>query len=129
MDHTVIHFEIPANDTVKIIKFYSALFGWKIEKLPTMEYYSVTTMPMDEKGNPLRPGVNGGIYKKEQPQQQAVNYIWVESVEEYSKKVTALGGQIIVPKMEVQGMGWFALGKDLEGNVFGIFETLPMPEP
>ncbi|HEY9757739.1 MAG TPA: VOC family protein [Oculatellaceae cyanobacterium] len=126
VDHTIIHFEIPANDVEKVKKFYSDLFGWKIEKLPTMEYYSVTTVPMDEKGNLLRPGVNGGLYKREQAMQQPVNYIYVESVDEYSQKVTSLGGKIVVPKMEVQGMGWFALAQDPEGNTFGIFEVKPM---
>jgi uncharacterized protein len=93
LDHTILHFEIPANDVEKIKKFYSELFGWKIEKLGNMEYYSITTVPMDEKGNLLRPGVNGGLYKKEQSQQQPVNYIYVESVDEYSKKVVSLGGK------------------------------------
>ena len=127
LDHTVIHFEIPATDIQKAVKFYTELFGWKIEKTPSMEYYLVTTVPMDEKGNLLRPGVNGGLYKKEQPQQQAVNYIYVESVEEYSKKVTDLGGQIVVAKTEIPSMGWFAVAKDPDGNVFGLFEVLPMP--
>lgn len=126
MDHTIIHFEIPANNVEKIKKFYSNLFDWKIEKLGNMEYYAITTVPMDEKGNLLRPGVNGGLYKKEQPQQAPVNYIYVESVDEYSKKVTDLGGKIVVPKMEVTGMGWFALAQDPEGNTFGIFEVKPM---
>jgi predicted enzyme related to lactoylglutathione lyase len=34
MDHTVVHFEIPANDTEKLRKFYSGVFGWKIERFP-----------------------------------------------------------------------------------------------
>jgi len=126
LDHTVIHFEIPPNDVEKIKTFYTSLFGWKIEKVPGgMEYYVITTVPVDEKGNLLRPGVNGGLYKKDQPQQQPVNYIYVESVDEYSKKVESLGGKIVVPKTEVQGMGWFALAQDPEGNTFGIFEILP----
>lgn len=126
MDHTVIHFEIPARDIEKESKFYSELFGWKIDKLGDMEYYSITTVPMDEKGNLLRPGVNGGLYKKDQPQQMPINYIYVESVDEYSKKVTALGGQIVVPKTEIPKMGWFAVAVDPEGNTFGLFEVLPM---
>jgi len=126
LDHTIIHFEIPANYVEKIKTFYTSLFGWKIEKVPGgMEYYVITTVPVDEKGNLLRPGVNGGLYKKDQPQQQPVNYIYVESVDEYSKKVESLGGKIVVPKTEVQGMGWFALAQDPEGNTFGIFEILP----
>jgi uncharacterized protein len=126
LDHTIIHFEIPASDVEKVKKFYVDLFGWKIEKTPNMEYYMVETVPMDEKGNLLRPGLNGGLYKRDSPQQQALNYINVESVEEYSKKVTDLGGQIVVKKTEIPGMGWFAIAVDPEGNVFGLFETLPM---
>jgi uncharacterized protein len=126
LDHTIIHFEIPANDVEKVKKFYSDVFGWKIEKLPDMEYYSITTVPVDEKGNVIRPGVNGGLYKREQPIQQPVNYIWVESVEEYSKKIVAMGGKVVVPKMEIPGMGWFALGQDPECNTFGVFEVKPM---
>jgi len=126
MDHTIIHFEIPANDIEKMRKFYSEIFGWKIEKLPNMEYYSVTTVPMDEKGNLMGPGVNGGLYKKEQPQQQPINYVYVESVDVYSKKIADSGGKILVAKTEIPGMGWFAVAQDPEGNVFGIFEVLPM---
>jgi uncharacterized protein len=126
VDHTIIHFEIPADNVEKIKKFYVDLFGWKITKLPDMEYYSIETVPMDEKGNLQRPGVNGGLYKRDQPQQQALNYVYVESVDEYGKKVAALGGQIIMPKTEIPKMGWFALAKDPEGNVFGIFEVIPM---
>jgi predicted enzyme related to lactoylglutathione lyase len=127
MNHTIIHFEIPANDVEKVKKFYVDLFGWKITKLPgEMEYYSIETVPMDEKGNLKEPGVNGGLYKKETPEQHPLNYVYVESVDEYSKKVEALGGQILVSKTEVPGMGWFAVAKDPEDNVFGIFEVLPM---
>lgn len=128
MDHTIVHFEIPANDVEKLKKFYTDLFGWKMEKMFGMEYYGVSTVPMDEKGNLIRPGVNGGLYKKNKTEQQSVNYIGVESVDEYSKKVTDLGGQIVIPKTEVQGVGWFALALDPEGNHFGIFESLPMPQ-
>jgi predicted enzyme related to lactoylglutathione lyase len=128
MDHTIIHFEIPANNIEKLGKFYTELFGWKIEKTPAMEYYTLSTVPIDEKGNPIRPRVNGGLYKKQMPEQQPVNYISVESVDEYSKKVTALGGQIIVQKMEIPSIGWFALALDPEGNIFGLFESQPMPQ-
>lgn len=128
MDHTIVHFEIPAKDVDKLKKFYSDLFGWKIEKTEIMEYWSVFTVPVDDKGMPIRPGLNGGMYKKEKPEQQTVNYVGVESVDEYSKKVVALGGQIIVPKMEIPKIGWFALAVDPDGNQFGIFESLPMPQ-
>ncbi len=125
VDHTIVHFEIPADDVEKLKKFYSNLFGWKIEKMPgPMEYWGVETVPVDKKGVPLRPGVNGGMMKKQNPQHKAVNYIAVESVDEYVKKITSLGGKVIVPKTEIPGMGWYALALDPEGNQFGIFQNM-----
>ena len=42
---------------------------------------------------------------------------------ESSEKVVKLGGQIVVPKMEIPGMGWWALALDPEGNQIGLFEV------
>ena len=124
-DHTIIHFEIPADDVEKLRKFYSDLFGWKIERTPgPMEYFMIETVPVDEKGMPLRPGVNGGMLKRQNPQHRPVNYIAVESVDNYIAKIEQLGGKIIVPKMEVPGIGWWAFALDPEGNQFAIMETL-----
>jgi uncharacterized protein len=125
MDHTIVHFEIPADNVEKMKKFYSELFGWKIERLlgPT-DYWSVLTVPIDDKGMPTNPGVNGGMMKRQMKDQKPVNYISVESVDGYSKKVVALGGQIVVPKMEIPGMGWWAMALDPEGNQIGLFEVI-----
>jgi predicted enzyme related to lactoylglutathione lyase len=125
LDHTVVHFEIPADDVEKLRKFYSELFGWKIEKMPgPVEYYGIETVPVDAKGMPERPGVNGGMMKKQYPDHKPVNYITVESVDEYVKKIEVLGGRVIVPKMEVPGIGWWALALDPEGNQFAILQSV-----
>jgi uncharacterized protein len=34
LDHTVVHFEIPADDIEKLRNFYQRLFGWKFAKYP-----------------------------------------------------------------------------------------------
>jgi len=125
MDHTVVHFEIPAGDVEKLRKFYSELFGWKIEKTPgPVEYWSIETVPVDAKGEPIRQGVNGGMMKKQNPEHKPVNYVLVESVDEYATKIGALGGKVIVPKMEVPGIGWWALALDPEGNQFAILQPM-----
>ena len=123
VDHTIVHFEIPADDIEKLRKFYSKLFGWKIEKMQGFtEYWNVGTVPVDDKGMLLRPGVNGGMMKKQNPEHKPVNYIAVESVDEYSKKIEELGGKITEPKQEIPGIGWWAFALDPEGNLFGIFQ-------
>ena len=130
LDHTIVHFEIPADDIEKLKKFYMDLFGWTMNRYPgPTTYYMIGTVPVDEKTMmPLRPGVNGGMYEKKNASSRELaiplNYISVESVEEYSKKVMALGGKILVPKMEIPTIGWWALAEDPEGNRFGMLEYM-----
>jgi len=98
----IVHFDIPADDIERAKKFYSDLFGWKIEKWSEsgtgdMEYWMVTTI--DDKGNK---GIDGGIMKRQNPQHQITNSIDVNSVDEYSSKIQQLGGKIVYPKMATQ---------------------------
>jgi uncharacterized protein len=130
LDHTIVHFEIPAVDIEKMRKFYSDLFGWTMNKYPgPTAYYLIGTVPVDEKTMmPIRPGVNGGLYEKKDAAMpelaKPINYVSVESVVDYSKKVVDLGGKIVVEKMEIPGLGWWALALDPEGNAFGILEYM-----
>ncbi len=132
LDHTIVHFEIPANDIEKLKKFYGDLFGWKFETYPgPTVYYTIETVPVDEYMMPKRAGSNGGLYRRQDAsmpdQAKPTNYISVESVDEYSKKIQDLGGKIVVPKMEIPGLGWWALALDPEGNHFGILEYMKKP--
>ena len=124
-----MHFEIPADNVQKLKEFYGGLFGWKIERYPgPMEYWSLQTVPVDDKGMTLRPGVNGGLMPRQMPTQKPVNYVSVESIDEYSKKVVKLGGKIAVPKTELPGMGWWAIATDPEGNQIGLLEFRQPPK-
>jgi hypothetical protein len=129
MDHRVVHFEIPAKDTEKLKRFYSGVFGWKIEKGSEemsggMEYWLIGTVSVDEKMMPLRPGVNGGLYKKTDKNMKPVNYISVESADEYVEKIKKMGGKIVVPKQEVSQVGWTVIAEDPEGNQFAILQPM-----
>ena len=50
------------------------------------------------------------------------NTITVPSVNKFSKKIIEKGGQMIIPKMAIPKVGWFAQCMDTEGNMFGIIE-------
>ena len=119
---TIVHFEIPADDAERSRKFYSDLFGWKMEKWPGMEsgmdYWIINTT--DNEGGKA---VGGGMMKRQNPQQGITNFIDVTSVDEYSAKVQSLGGKIVAPKQAVPTMGYFAVCLDTENNTFGIWET------
>src|SRR2546425_10217911 len=67
MDHTVVHFEIPADDPERAAKFYRELFGWEISRWEGSagggagaEYWMGRTVSTDAAGQPTRSGVNGG---------------------------------------------------------------------
>lgn len=118
-----MHFEIPADDVEKLRKFYSDLFGWKIEKVPgPMDYWLIETVPVDERMTPIRLRVNGGMMKKEQPDQTPMNYISVEHIDKYIRRTEELGGKITVPKQRVEGVGWIAWALDPEGNPFALLQ-------
>jgi uncharacterized protein len=57
------------------------------------------------------------------PQQQITNFIDVKSVDEYTSKAEKLGGNVVVPKTVVPGMGYYAVCVDTENDSFGIFES------
>ena len=119
---TIVHFEVPADDVERSRKFYSDLFGWKMEKWPGMEsgmeYWIINTT--DNEGSKA---IGGGMMKRQNPQQGITNFIDVTSVDEYSAKVQSLGGKIVAPKQAVPTMGYFAVCLDTENNTFGIWET------
>jgi predicted enzyme related to lactoylglutathione lyase len=120
MSHTIIHFEIPADDVEKAKRFYEQVFGWKIVNVPQMDYSVIHTVPTDEKGMLKEPGVNGGLYKRTDSKQVPINYIHVESVDEYIEKVVQYGGKILAPKQYIPHVGDIAWATDPEGNPFGL---------
>jgi predicted enzyme related to lactoylglutathione lyase len=125
MAHGVVHFEIPADEPEKLVDFYTNLFGWQIQKypMPGGDYWGVMTTPSNEQGMPEAPGaINGGLYKRQMPGQQPVNYVAVENVDEYADKAKGLGASVVVEKQAVPQMGWFAVITDPQGNMLGLWQ-------
>jgi uncharacterized protein len=129
---SIVHFEIPADDVERARKFYSTLFGWKIEKIEvrkdgeTIDYWMISTTSSSEgKGRGSHEekksaSIDGGLMKRQDPQQPNLNYISVSSIDEYSKKVKELGGKVVMPKTEITGYGFFAVCIDTENNAFAL---------
>ncbi len=117
----VIHFEIPATDTKRAVAFYEKAFGWKISSygMEGMDYWLVTA------GEDAEPGINGAIAKKDEVHPTTVNTLSVASFEEAAEKIKAAGGEVLGPKMAVQGVGYMSYCKDTEGNLFGIMQMDP----
>src|SRR5260370_30753792 len=112
----IIWFEIPADKPERARKFYSALFGWKINKFPGMADY----WHIDTGGPDATP--DGGMMARKCPEQAITNYVRVDSVDKSSAKVLKLGGKICMGKTPVPEMGYFVVCQDTEGNTFALWE-------
>lgn len=121
----VVHFEIQAEDPERAARFYSSLFGWQFSKWEgPVDYWLIATGQ--------GPGIDGGLLRRRGPapaEGQAVNAsvctLSTTSVDEDARKIPLAGGQVIVPKMAVPGIGWLLYAKDPEGNIFGLMENDP----
>lgn len=123
---TIVHFAVPSDNIERSKKFYSELFGWKIEKWhgssdSRTEYWPITTT--DHQG---KEALGGVILTRQSPQHIGItNFIGVDSVDDYSSKIQKLGGKVVVPKEPAGGdpkNGFIAVCLDTENNTFGIWE-------
>jgi uncharacterized protein YndB with AHSA1/START domain/predicted enzyme related to lactoylglutathione lyase len=112
----VVHFEIPAENPERAVKFYEEVFGWEISNWGgPFDYWLVTAGDDDE------PGINGAIM----PQEFGAvvrDTISVDSFDEFAQKIEESGGKMLTEKMEIPGMGFTGQFQDTEGNIMGIIE-------
>ena len=121
----VVHFEIHAGDPERAINFYQNLFDWSFQKWEgPMPYWMVITGPDGQ------PGINGGLLPRqgEIDGQAVIAYVCtvdVADIDGLTRKAESAGGQVVVPKMPIPGVGWLVYCKDTEGNIFGMLQADP----
>jgi predicted enzyme related to lactoylglutathione lyase len=119
---TIVHFEIAATDTDKLVEFYTHAFGWKFEKAPMtgMEYWLISTGPRGK-------SLGGGMFRKTGPDDRPRNFVNVDEIDSAIQTFKAAGGTEVVGKMEVPGMGWSFIGADPEGNHIALWQPSMRP--
>ncbi len=128
----VVHFEMPAEDKSRMVKFYESVFGWQTKTLgkDMGEYVLATTTERDEKtGFPTRPGaINGGFYTKKEnwPAQHPSIVIAVEDIRDCMMKIADAGGKVLGEPVEIPGMGQYVSFTDTEGNRVSIIQPKSM---
>jgi predicted enzyme related to lactoylglutathione lyase len=118
----VVHFEIPADDVERAKKFYSGNFGWKLTDMPEMQYVMAHTAETSADGMIQEKGViNGGLMKRGEVKNPVV-VISVTSIDASLPKIESSGGKVVVPPMDIPGVGRYAYVSDTEGNVIGVIQ-------
>jgi uncharacterized protein len=120
---SIVHFEIPADNTARASEFYKKAFGWMINPMPEFDYVMIGTTESDENGVPKNAGrINGGMAKRGGPVEHIVVTIGVDDIDKTLASVEKLGGKTVQAKMPIGEMGFTAYFKDTEGNVVGLFQ-------
>ena len=117
----VVHFEMPYENSDRLVKFYSQAFGWQMQKLgdDMGDYVTATTTETDEHRMVKKPGtINGGFFPKKPdwPAQYPSIVIAVEDIKDALKKVTEAGGNVLGEPVEIPRIGLYVSFLDSEGN-------------
>jgi hypothetical protein len=114
------HFEISTNDPDKMIAFYETVFGWKVTKWEgPVDYWLINT------GDPVSPGIDGAFFRPNELLNGTVNTVEVDDLDAAIDKVVQNGGQVLVEKNTIPGVGYQAYCKDVEGTIFGVHQSDP----
>jgi|LSQX01.1.fsa_nt_gb predicted enzyme related to lactoylglutathione lyase len=128
---SVAGFEIPVDDMKRAQKFYADAFGWRVVATPGMEEEGgmLVTGEMDEDSRPTGVGyINGALSPREEPDAGVQLGVEVASMDAAVKRIEAAGGEVVVPKVDMGGYGWYARFRDTEGNLISLWEPAPMEE-
>jgi uncharacterized protein len=114
MGNPVAWFEIVGRDGQRLRAFYGELFDWKITTDDSDMDYGL--VPAAEGG------IGGGIGRSQDGGAgQVTFYVEVDDPAAYLAKAERLGGQTILPPMEIPGYNLtVALLADPEGHVIGL---------
>ena len=116
--HKPVWTDLAATDPKAAAKFYSAVFGWKVEVSPDPQYGGYATAQAHGKDV-------AGITPKQMEQQPSAwtVYIGTANAAETAKKAEAAGAKIIAPVMEVGDQGHMAIIQDPSGAYLGLWQA------
>ena len=122
-----IWYELITTDPAAAKTFYADVVGWTPQDMP-MPDRAYTLLLVD--GN----GVGGLMDIPPDAKAMGVppnwtGYIAVDDADAAAEKVKALGGSIMRPPTDIQGIGRFAVVADPTGAVFAIMTPAPMDPP
>lgn len=110
----VIHFEVLGKDGKALQRYYSDLFGWKLDTSAPGGYGM---------SDPSETGLVVGIGSTQDGSSGHVTgYFKVADVTATLNKAASLGGKIVMPRFSPDGTAQLGLFADPEGHVIGLTE-------
>jgi predicted enzyme related to lactoylglutathione lyase len=122
MGQPVVHFEIVGKDGEALKRYYSELFGWRIDSANPMEYGIVAR---EENLAPDGSGIGGGVAGAPPGYDGHLTfYVAVEDCESALAEAERLGGTRMMGPDEIPGMN-LVIGQftDPEGHLVGVLQV------
>jgi predicted enzyme related to lactoylglutathione lyase len=112
-----VYFEVTADDLERAAQFYKDVFGWSVEPGEDADdYYAIET------GTGEDAGVPGGVVPRYNAYESVINTFDVDDVDDFARKISEAGGEVLAPKIAIPGVGYIQYCQDTEGNTFGILQ-------
>lgn len=114
MTNPVVHFEIPVEDMDRAVRFYEAVFGYRLRR-ETVDGYAMAFFPRTDGGAGASGALaQGDVYKPAKA--GPVLYFNVADIDATLARATAQGATILYPKKDIGAAGYVAEIEDSEGN-------------
>lgn len=117
------YFEIPVTDLDRAVRFYTAVFGYGLER-DSIDGNAVALFPSAE-GAAGATGalVKGSVYKP--AKDGAILYFRTANIDIALQKAVSAGGSVLYPKTDIGNHGFVAEFADSEGNRIALLQPLP----
>lgn len=115
MPNPIVHWEFMVEDVAKATAFYRRVFDWTFT--PAGPEYTLI-------GTGAEPG--GGLMARPPgaPMSALNTYFRVDDLDRTLRAAVEAGATVIVPRMEVPGVGWFAMFVDPERIPVGVMQLV-----
>lgn len=117
-------FDLSTSDLEAAKSLYGELFGWSyMDSGPEMGHYTMACTPGGQAAAALAPKMPG----QEQIPSMWTVYFGVADADATLAAVTAHGGSVMVPPMDIPGNGRMAIAVDPDGAAFGLWQAAGFP--
>lgn len=111
--------EVNVPDAGKAKDFYTEIFGWGTEDMPMGDMGTYTMFTKN--GMPVG-GIMATVGDMAHVPPHWSTYIACDDVDAKAARVVELGGNLMVPAFDVEGIGRMALVADPQGAVFWLYK-------
>jgi uncharacterized protein len=119
-DNSFCWADLNTPDQDRAAKFYSSVFGWKLER--GKQDYSSGYLHI-QNGEDFIGGVPPSAYLDSRAPAHWLLYFMVAEVAAAETKAASLGGRILMPARHMEGVGTWAIISDPQGAVLSVFKS------